>query len=290
MARQHVQEGSGETTGSEESRKKIDDKISRLTADWNDGPTRKERAVKAANLRTHIMSHFHQHFNGFDDAKKKLSSPESYISLPFPYAGPALPSRFKFEYEDVTTYKYMGREIFSQLFDVLTSILQGGNLMDLWVFGPIGYGKSHLLATMTYLLTAQGYRVIYLPDCRFCEKDPFCYVQTAMFFAWGDDPVKLGQIKQLRSQDDIQEFLSHNANVLFIIDQINALDEKSGEHTKNKVLEWMDRCRSGSKTLLSTSANNTSYVTTRHQQNNEKTFRVYGGFTKARKTMNAYLS
>jgi hypothetical protein len=55
------------------------------------------QAAVAVKLHTHVMDYFRQHFTNFEDATTKLSSPDYNIHFPFPYAGAALPARFKLQ-------------------------------------------------------------------------------------------------------------------------------------------------------------------------------------------------
>jgi hypothetical protein len=81
------------------------------------------------------------------------------------------------------------------------------SLTEVWVYGLIGNGKSHLLATLVYYLTAQGRRVIYLPDCRICYRHPVCYIQQALLFIWADQPEGADQIINLGTMEEVGWFL-----------------------------------------------------------------------------------
>ncbi|KAK2755575.1 hypothetical protein FQN54_006515 [Arachnomyces sp. PD_36] len=72
----------------------------------------------------------------------------------------------------------------------------------LWVYGLIGHGKSHLLAALTYFLTAQSYRVVYPPDSRVCYREPARYLQESMLFAWADKPGIIQQIIDIVTMED----------------------------------------------------------------------------------------
>lgn len=110
------------------------------------------------------MHKFAQEFFGISDAQKKLSSPTYYGRFPFPYAGSVLPPQFHYEEVDQGhfTYGYLGREILANILDSFLVILNNPSVTELWVHGPTGFWKSHLLATAACILTGGGYRVIYL--------------------------------------------------------------------------------------------------------------------------------
>lgn len=241
----------------------------------------REQAAKAQALYTQVLKHFDRNFDNWDDAAEQLSSPDKLFEIPFPYAGAHRPKRFKEGHTTKNSYRYMGREIFGKLLDSVMDAIEGSKTLDLWVYGPIGYGKSHLLATMVYYLTCRRRKVIYLPDCRICEHMHVSYVLTAMFFAWANDQEKLEKIILLETEKDIQRFLNTDTDdVVFIIDQVNALDEENKTDMTNKstVRNWLNKCRGESRTLLSTSANNVSFMRTPHQQDNHDVIHVYGGF------------
>jgi len=72
----------------------------------------------------------------------------------------SLERRHKIAPIDQGNYHYMGREVFSGLIDAFHSMAEGFGHPNVWVYGLMGYRKSTLLATLTCLLTAYGYRVV----------------------------------------------------------------------------------------------------------------------------------
>jgi hypothetical protein len=154
---------------------------------------------------------------------------------------------------------------------------------DMLLYGPVGYGRSHLLATVAYLLIAKGRRVVYIPDCGLLERDPFTYVQTAMLLAWADDPIKLRQICSLRSDSDIGEFFRLNGrDVLFIIDQLEVLDKPDvvAATTTTKLRTWLESCRYRSHALLCSSVNNMPRLREPHRSGCLHIYRLDGGLTR----------
>ncbi|KAK2784834.1 hypothetical protein FQN53_008227 [Emmonsiellopsis sp. PD_33] len=281
--RVHLAEGSGESEKSEENRKRTADALNKAIS--KDLTLPEERMNEAQVRRAEVLQHFQQTFSDADDARKRLSNPGTYIDLPYPYAGLRMPERFKGGHSPCGSYLYMGREEFATIADSFIDVLRGSNskVTDLWLYGPIGYGKSHILATIMYYLTATGHRVIYIPDCRLCVSGAVKYVQNAMFFAWADDRAKLDKILSFKTLDDIEGFITlYGKGVTFIIDQVNAFapDDTTGQNElKAMVRSWLDRCRIGFPALLSTSANNSSFLSTRHRQASEATIYVQGGFS-----------
>lgn len=82
--------------------------------------------------------------------------------------------------------------------------------------------------------------------------------------------------------NEVESFITNtwSTSVIFVVDQLNALDGDDEAHTKARVRHWLDRCRSDAKTVFSTSANNISFHRTTSQRNNDYLFTVFGGFTR----------
>lgn len=47
--------------------------------------------------------------------------------------------------------------------------------------------ESHMLAALACLLTKDGRRVVYLPDCRSMLRGPEWYLRSALLLAFADD-------------------------------------------------------------------------------------------------------
>jgi hypothetical protein len=152
----------------------------------------------------------------------------------------------------------MGREAFSKLVDAFEACMESGSLEDVWVCGPIGTGKSHLLANLVYYLTAQGRRVIYLPDCDLCYRHPVHYLQQALLFAWADKPEKADQIIDVRTLEEVGGFLRRNwePSMAFVIDQMAASAEWPDKaRIIAEVHNWLITARHGSTNVLGPSPN-----------------------------------
>ncbi|KAK2791956.1 hypothetical protein FQN51_001970 [Onygenales sp. PD_10] len=198
--------------------------------------------------RRQIIELFSTKYESLDDAKAKLSDPKSSIDLPFPYLGLGIPRRFSIRGKKKENYHYKGREVFSEVVDAFDTAVGDPSLIDLWVYGPIGYGKSHLLATITCYLTA-----------------------------------RVEQILKLRKMADIEGFIQQNwsPSVTFVVDQMNELEGEDDAQLKTEIRQWLEGCRCAAKSVLSTSANNVSFHKMIHQQSNDYIFKVLGGFTRA---------
>jgi len=140
------------------------------------------------------------------NAAVQLSNPAFHDILPFPFVGPAVPTRFRANADSEDSWFYVGREMFMGLLDRLSHVRKARNRTALWVYGTKGYGKSHLLAALVCYLAAQGERVVYIPDFRECVKSPVAYVRAAMLFAWADDMTMQDEIIALDTQPKIEHF------------------------------------------------------------------------------------
>jgi hypothetical protein len=91
-------------------------------------------------------------------------------------------------------------------------------------------------------------------------------------------------IMRLKSMDDIRDFCN-KLSILFIVDQINALDveEEKGDTVSNDrkkdMRKWIDSLTSQHKVIYSASANYRARVRTVQKQTNDKKLYVYGGFS-----------
>jgi Cdc6-like AAA superfamily ATPase len=201
----------------------------------------------ASKRRNHIL-----HINITRD---QLSAPAFYIKLPFPFVGLVVPTRFEIDPGDnEDNWFFMGREKFAELLKMLEDVRKRRNLATLWVYGSKGYGKSHLLAALVCYLISRKERVVYIPDCRECLKDPVSYVRTAMLFAWGDDKIMQRAIMTLDTQEKIAKFFTErcsHGDAIFVIDQLDALaeleeDGHAPREKKENIFNWLQACRSNS--------------------------------------------
>jgi hypothetical protein len=248
-------------------------------------------AERACERRDHIREKFTTIGQLPDDADQlpdavvQLSNPAFHTKLPFPFVGAAVPGRFNIGSDSGANWFYTGRKKFVELLDGLRDVRDSLDRSALWVYGTKGYGKSHLLAALACYLTAQGERVVYIPDCRECLKDPVPYVRAAMLFAWADNKAMQDKIITLDTRKKIQHFFEHYTDAILFIDQVNACEgmEWEDQETRNwkgEIKRWLDSCRAQHTTILSTSANYRSYLETATKESTEKTIYVYGGFTK----------
>jgi chromosomal replication initiation ATPase DnaA len=178
----------------------------------------------------------------------------------------------------------MGREKFADLIDEFKHIRGDSGYSALIVYGTRGYGKSHLLAALVCYFAARKENVVYIPDCREFLEDPVPYMRAAMLFAWTDDE-KQQNIMALKTEEDIYQFFRNQDDVIFVIDQLDALDKRKTDDEdtakrKTYLRRWLTRFRASHKAILSSSANNQSMLNAPPDQSSEKMMYVLGGLTK----------
>ena len=212
----------------------------------------------------------------------QFSDPKFNDTLAFPFVGFEVPTRFKVDNEADGNWLYLGRTRFKELFQTLNEVRNSGNHSTLWLYGTQGYGKSHMLAALVCYLAARGERVIYIPTCQTLLQDPVSYVRAAMLFTWADDDVATSEIINLNDQEEITAFLRSQTNVIFVIDQMNALkiDSSTEEIKGQNIFDWIMRFTFGKKSVFSCSANYSTYLERSNKENQDRVLRVYGGLSR----------
>lgn len=216
----------------------------------------------------------------------QLSNPTFDTKLPFPFVGYAVPERFQVNSEDYESYwYYTGRENFVELREEFERIRHSCQRSALTIYGTRGYGKSHLLAALVCCLAAREEKIVYIPDCREFMKQPVPYIRAAALFAWADDESKQQRIMALDTQEKIDRFFQGQSDVVFVIDQLNALEEEEGDDkpTINKKAElryWLQGIEVTGKAIHASSANNYSILNKPLKQSSNEIMYVYGGLTE----------
>ena len=269
--------------------------------DQPEPPISPELATRANEQRklvwktiTDLDSSSDQHSNSdhpLPGAVVQLSNPKIVHKLPFPFVGSEVPVRFKLGNEAEVRWPYAGRTKFETLVKKLKRVRKSLQLTTVWLYGTKGYGKSHLLAALVCYLAAQDERVVYIPDCRALLKDPVEYFRAAMLFAWADDIPTQMEIMTLNTQEDIYEFLESQENVIFVIDQMNALKNPSNNPIeaakRSDLYYWIISFTAGHKSVFCSSANYEEYHEQKQEQTSNLVVHAYGGLDRVshRKTM-----
>lgn len=242
-------------------------------------------AKLARARRTHVMEHFGTFFSGLSDAKTTLSLPDTEIDIPFPWMGVGIPSRFKISGQNPVRYHFIGREVFAEFLGAVQNLMGDVHHTDLWLYGPMGYGKSHLLATTVCLLTKQGYWAISIPDCYSLLRDPVRGLRDAMLFAWADDPNNSKEISEIQTKDDVKRFLAgheRESSMVFVLDHFDAFDEEETSHQGKRtgIAEFLNACRYTFRGIICANTNNTANSIKRQQDPNQLSLKLHGGLTK----------
>jgi hypothetical protein len=247
-----------------------------------------ELAASARDRRTRIRKIITD-INGSSDqlskAVDKPSDPTFEHKLIFPFVGFKAPVRFEVDNMTEGNWSYVGRMKFKELLQELKEVRESTKCTTLWLYGTQGYGKSHLLAALVCYLAAGDERVVYIPDCRALLNSVVERFQAAMLFAWADDLTTQEEIKALDTEDDIGKFFNSQKNVIFVIDQANALkpDDSSAHETaeRARLLKRIRGFISKHTAVFSCSANYTEFIrTSLSSQSSDIVQYVYGGFAR----------
>ncbi|KIX08922.1 uncharacterized protein Z518_03579 [Rhinocladiella mackenziei CBS 650.93] len=243
---------------------------------------KRRKAVK--DMITQMNDSLDQHSDSVDPlpgAVDKLSDPTLNHTLDFPFID-SIPERFNELNIAEGKWLYMGRTIFEDFLREVKEVRKSQVYRRCWLYGTQGFGKSHLLAALVCYFAAQDERVVYLPDCRCLLDDPVSYVKTAMLFAWADDFTTQKKIMALRTQDQIEKFFEYQENVIFVVDQMDALISDGIPNRKMALTlyNWMIRFAFFHKAILSFSANCTTNFEVFEHQTSCHVVHVYGGFSE----------
>jgi hypothetical protein len=211
------------------------------------------------------------------------SNPETFISLPFPFLGDDKPVD-RFFIRD-GNFQYMGRNAFDDVLNIINNLVLGDGYKKFFIYGTMGYGKSHILATIVCFLFRTGKRVVYLPDCRELAMNTVDYVKSALYLTFESNIDKISEINNCETLDEIANFCKKESEPLYIVvDQLNALDghnntEISGA-TKQRTIEFLSQITSKHYYIKSSSANNMSALHLNLKQPNERKIELYKGLNK----------
>ncbi|CAG8715084.1 6092_t:CDS:2, partial [Racocetra fulgida] len=210
------------------------------------------------------------------------SDPKNFLLLPFPYPGSNLPvDRFAIDEDGLFTF--MGRKEFINILNQINTFKSRTGYMEMFIYGTVGYGKSHILTAIACFLFRIGRRVVYLPDCRKLAVDPIEYIKSALFLTYVNNDVKTSEINTCESFDQIIKFCrSLDETLYFIVDQMNALDECNdtgiNPEKKRQVKENIDKLCWNHFYIKSSLASNHAVLHLKQKQTNEKKITFYGGF------------
>lgn len=192
----------------------------------------------------------------------------------------------------------MGRTVFSLVWRMVNELKVRGGFAELYIYGTMGYGKSHILAVLAGLLSRSSKRTVYLPDCRRLVTDPIGYLQSALLCTFAD-PSSLhtrDDIRALKSFSNIINFCQQEI-LYFIIDQKNAFDESedinmdiNNNSKKNAVREFLCELTAPHYVITSASADHRTAMHMAEKQTGERKLSLMGGMSEVSKPSNYYFT
>ena len=163
--------------------------------------------------------------------------------------------------------------------------IQHGN-NALYLYGPSGTGKSHLLAALVCQLVIDNERMVYIPDCsRLIAEDPFPHLQNAFMFAFHNDSHAHSIIVAAQTMEDLLWFRRSRPPCSFyvIVDQRNALEflDINDAQTKPKkvVANVLNAIGGGQKYIYSAASNEQASRDADRKQSNITTLYFWSGMT-----------
>ena len=182
-------------------------------------PVTRTDAGPATHLREQIRG-------AVEQQRANLADPAGNAWLPFPSVNRGIPSRFS---RQERSFFFVGRP---QLEDVLSQIKdrQDAHHHLQWL-GTIGYGKSHLLAAAACCLLAEGWNVVYIPDCADLLDTTVAYhvLQDALLLAFTGEDTHIAAIEQCSTLDALVQWcanalpVSKESQLVFLLDQAHAI-------------------------------------------------------------------
>lgn len=169
-----------------------------------------------------------------------LGSGKEFTKLHYPSVNSVQASRFDVSEEG--WFEYQGRISFSELLAHSKEILTPKKRKVVYLRGSMGSGKSHILAAVVCSLFKEHYRPIFISDCRAFVKNPLLQLKSAMILTFSDDEDTCRRIYKCRDKDQLLLCMAdltcrYKHKIIFLFDQINALDEDDTSHGTEKEKE-----------------------------------------------------
>jgi len=219
--------------------------------------------------------------------REVLSDPTTFTPLAFPSPLRVLTERFTVSNEGTLEYfQYMGRSNFEDLWKEIEERTFIAGSSTLYLYGPSGTGKSHLLAALVYYLVGQGERVFFIPDCRSLVNGAERPIRKALLFAFHNDPSRCSKIHRAPEVRDLVQFVKSQPDysMYIVVDQLNSLnlDGPNDLRSRRKIetLEIIDSLRSLQRYIFSASANQQSDRDSDRRQSEIKTFYLRAGLNE----------
>lgn len=222
---------------------------------------------------------------GLSDNSDDYSNPKNKLLLPFPYLGSQKPVE-RFSFDNNGLFTFIGRRKFKNVLDIINKLRNNYGFMQMFIYGTMGYGKSHILSAIACYLIRIKKHVVFLPDCRALSLEPVNYIKSALFLTYVDNLKEINRISSCKTLNDIEDFFSSVKETLYIIiDQLNALDGSDtgvNQESKTKIKESINKMCFKHFYIKSASANVEWALRYKAKQTNELKIALYGGFEKVR--------
>jgi hypothetical protein len=220
-------------------------------------------------FETAVINTLYANLKQINSDPEWYSNPQNKTNIPFPFIYSRLPTdRFLLLDSPGPVFEYMGRERFSELWELVKSM-------------KIVTGFSQLLSCLWK-------HTVYLPDCRKLLKDPFPYLQSALLCASADSVLERERIRFPISIDDILLFCQclGGTQLYFVLDQMNALyqeginQDQAANTEKQALSNFLQKLFIGHCSITSSSANYNTAIHMRRKQTGELKMSTMGGLTK----------
>lgn len=158
----------------------------------------------------------------------------------------------------------------------------------MFMYGTIGWGKSHLLAAMVCLLLRKGRKIVYLPDCKVMLSDPVKYVRSALLLTFASEPEIQRQAAELQTAEQIVAFCDRFPHLTYVIDQFNALEQDTTKDSsemqalKATTHQMINSATFGRAVVKAASANNLTARVVHDKQLNMNIQTLFGGMDEVR--------
>jgi energy-coupling factor transporter ATP-binding protein EcfA2 len=235
------------------------------------------------------LFNLHGQIQKISDNEESYSDPSHIHTLPFPSTN-AIPSRFSVS--ETHSISYMGREGFADVWKAWIKVnAEPYYRQAIYVYGSMGYGKSHILVALACLLIRKGERVVYIPDFRAMLCKPEAYLQNAILMAFPDSASSFYQnwASQCATTRELISLCDHyrkmKGQLCFIIDQFNAFDPESlgdddvGNVLKEELCQVVNKLSAQHFLITSASANHRTAQHMAAKQTDDQKIALLGGMT-----------
>lgn len=177
----------------------------------------------------------------------------------------------------------MGRHAFRRLYECASDFEKDPfrAYAKVAVHGCSGTGKSHLLAALACLLTHEGKRVVYVPDCVLLIENFFLEMRSALQFAFPEYASTMDAWLEVEQVRDFCRAWRKSGTIFFVLDQREALDSFQDDPErlrKDHVMEWLDELVARNFLVFSASAESRTWRPRPGRRTNIKDFYLQGGF------------